>query len=250
MTALLPIPAIDLKDGRCVRLKQGRMEDATIYGDDPVAMAGRWVEQGAQRLHLVDLDGAIDGEPRNRAVIEAITQQYPALEIQVGGGIRDAATVAGYFSAGVRFAVIGTRAVQDPGFVRELSMENPGRIIVALDAQDGQVATHGWASVSGTSAVELGQQFADAGIAAILYTDIGRDGMLTGVNVEATAELARETGLPVLASGGVASLDDLRALWAVRDSGISGAILGRALYENRFSLSEAIGLLNDMEAAA
>lgn len=244
------IPAIDLLGGRCVRLKQGRMDDSTIYGDDPVAMAGRWVEQGAERLHLVDLDGARDGKPGNADAIRAIAKAYPNLELEVGGGIRSLATAKEYAATGVEYLIVGTRAVKEPEFGDELCREFPGRVIISLDANNGEVAIDGWAAGSGLRVEDLALRFRDSGVAAILYTDIARDGMLTGVNVEATAALARSSGLPVIASGGVASLDDLRQLWAVREQGIYGAILGKALYEDRFSLTEAVELMQQLQAAS
>ncbi|WP_148252629.1 1-(5-phosphoribosyl)-5-[(5-phosphoribosylamino)methylideneamino]imidazole-4-carboxamide isomerase [Aidingimonas lacisalsi] len=236
---MLVIPAIDLKDGKCVRLKQGRMNAATTYGDDPVAMAARWVEAGARRLHLVDLNGAFEGKPVNGEAVTAIARAYPDLPIQIGGGIRSESTIAHYLDAGVSYVIIGTQAVKEPAFVRDMCRKFPGHVIVGLDARDGYVATDGWAEVSALKATDLAQQFADDGVMSIVYTDIARDGMMEGVNIEATAELARIGGLPVIASGGVSHLDDIRALAKVADQGILGAITGRAIYEGSLDISEA-----------
>lgn len=236
---MLLIPAIDLKDGQCVRLRQGRMEDSTVFAHDPVSMAQRWMEEGARRLHLVDLNGAFAGKPVNGEVVRAIAARFPTLPIQIGGGIRDAATVAAYLEAGVQYCIIGTKAVQEPAFVRELCQQFPGHIIVGIDAKNGMVATHGWAEVSGMSAVALAQQFAQVGVSAIVYTDISRDGMMQGVNVEETAKLAASINIPVIASGGVTNMDDIKALCAVENQGVMGAILGRALYEGTLDLQAA-----------
>jgi len=228
-----------LKDGHCVRLKQGRMEDATSYGADPVEMAKRWVDAGARRLHLVDLNGAFEGRPINGEAVTAIARAYPDLPIQIGGGIRSRETIAHYLDAGVTHVIIGTLAVKEPDFVTEMCKEFPGHIIVGLDAKDGWVATDGWAEVSTIKATDLALRFARDGVSAIVYTDIARDGMMQGVNVEATVELAEAAGLPVIASGGVTNLDDIRALAQVADRGILGAITGRAIYEGSLDLSEA-----------
>ena len=236
---MLVIPAIDLKDGQCVRLKQGRMDDATSYGDDPVAMAARWVEAGARRLHLVDLNGAFEGKPVNGEAVTAIARAYPKLPIQIGGGIRSAETIEHYLDAGVSYVIIGTKAVKEPDFVTEMCRAFPGHVIVGLDAKDGFVATDGWAEVSTMKATDLAKRFADDGVSSIVYTDIARDGMMQGVNVEATAQLAREGGLPVIASGGVTNLDDIKSLCDVADSGILGAITGRAIYEGSLDVAEA-----------
>ncbi|QJQ94975.1 MULTISPECIES: 1-(5-phosphoribosyl)-5-[(5-phosphoribosylamino)methylideneamino]imidazole-4-carboxamide isomerase [Halomonadaceae] len=236
---MLVIPAIDLKDGSCVRLKQGRMEDSTTYGADPLAMATRWVEAGARRLHLVDLNGAFEGKPVNGEAVTAIARAYPALPIQIGGGIRSAAIIEHYLDAGVSYVIIGTQAVKDPAFVTAMCKAFPGHVIVGLDAQDGFVATDGWAEVSSVKAIDLAKRFADDGVSSIVYTDISRDGMMSGVNIEATAELARESGLPVIASGGVTNLDDIRGLAKVAGDGILGAITGRAIYEGSLDLAEA-----------
>lgn len=240
---MLVIPAIDLKDGHCVRLKQGRMDDATDYGADPVAMAKRWVDAGARRLHLVDLNGAFAGEPVNADAVTAIARAYPDLPIQIGGGIRSRDTIQRYFDAGVSYVIIGTQAVKQPAFVTEMAREFGGRILVGLDANDGWVATDGWAETSNIRAVDLARRFASDGVGAIIYTDIARDGMMQGVNVEATAQLAREGGLPVIASGGVTDLRDIQALSdAARQDNIIGTIAGRALYEDSLDLGEAQAL--------
>jgi phosphoribosylformimino-5-aminoimidazole carboxamide ribotide isomerase len=236
---MLIIPAIDLKDGHCVRLRQGRMEDATVFGDDPLAMAARWVDAGARRLHLVDLNGAFAGEPVNEAAVRAITRTYPDLPVQIGGGIRTRDAAARYLDMGVRWVIIGTQAVKDPDFVYTLCAEFPGRVIVGIDAKDGFVATEGWAEVSSVRATELARRFASAGVSAIVYTDIARDGMLSGVNVAATRELAEQGGVAVIASGGVATLDDVHALVRDGGTGVIGAITGRAIYEGTLDLAAA-----------
>ncbi|MGB0846195.1 MAG: 1-(5-phosphoribosyl)-5-[(5-phosphoribosylamino)methylideneamino]imidazole-4-carboxamide isomerase [Thiolinea sp.] len=236
---MLLIPAIDLKDGQCVRLRQGRMDDTTIFSDNPVDMAERWVQTGARRLHLVDLNGAFEGKPVNGDVVRAVAEKFPDVPVQIGGGIRDAETVQAYLDAGVQYCIIGTKAVQEPQFVVELCQQFPGHIIVGIDAKNGMVATDGWAEVSAVSAVELAQQFEQAGVSAIVYTDIARDGMMTGVNVEETLKLAQSISIPVVASGGVTNMDDIEALCKVNDQGIMGAILGRSIYEGTIDLAEA-----------
>jgi len=236
---MLLIPAIDLKDGKCVRLRQGRMEDDTVFSDDPVAVAGRWVAAGAHRLHLVDLDGAFAGVPRNAEVIHAIRQAYPNVHIQVGGGIRDEETIQAYLDAGVDFVIIGTKAVSEPHFVRDIAAEFPNHIIIGLDAKDGKVAIDGWSKLSRHDVIDLAQKFEDDGVEAIIYTDISRDGMMGGVNVEATARLARAIRIPVIASGGITNIEDIRALGAVVDDGVIGAITGRAIYEGTLDFEEA-----------
>ncbi len=236
---MLIIPAIDLKDGQCVRLKQGRMEDDTVFSNDPVAMARRWVDAGARRLHLVDLNGAFVGEPVNGGIVRAIAQAFPALPVQIGGGIRSLETIEAYVRAGVQFVIIGTKAVKEPQFVRDACRAFPGRVIVGIDAKNGMVATDGWADVSGVRAVDLAKQFRSDGVIAIVYTDIARDGMMQGVNVEETAKLARDSGLPVIASGGITNLDDIHRLKAAAHDGIVGAITGRAIYEGTLDLRAA-----------
>ncbi len=236
---MLLLPAIDLKDGQCVRLRQGRMEESTVFSDSPVDTATRWVEAGAKRLHLVDLNGAFDGKPVNNDSVQAIAKKFPHLPIQIGGGIRDAETVQAYLEAGVTYCIIGTKAVQDPEFVIDLCKQFPNHIIVGIDAKNGMVATDGWAEVSSVSAIDLAQKFEQAGVVAIVYTDIARDGMMTGVNIEATVELAKSISIPVIASGGVTNMDDIIELCKVEDTGITGIILGRSIYEGSIDLAKA-----------
>lgn len=239
---MLVIPAIDLKDGQCVRLRQGLMEESTVFSDDPLAMATRWVNEGARRLHLVDLNGAFEGEPVNASAVQAIAQAHPELPIQIGGGIRDLTTIEQYLNAGVSYVIIGTKAVKEPEFVRQACQEFPGKVIVGIDAKDGMVATDGWAELSAVAATELAKSLEQAGVSAIVYTDIARDGMMQGVNVDATVEMARASSIPVIASGGITHLDDIRALSFYFDQGIAGAITGRAIYEGTINLAEAQAL--------
>ena len=236
---MLVIPAIDLKDGQCVRLRQGDMADSTVFSDDPVAMAQRWFNEGARRLHIVDLDGAFAGEPVSAGIIEAISKALPTLPIQIGGGIRNLDTIARYLGAGVEYVIIGTMAAKDPDLVRQACVAFPGHIIVGIDARGGRVAVEGWASESELDATDLAMRFADAGVSAVIYTDIDRDGMMQGVNVEATVALASESGLPVIASGGISQLEDLRGLMHHASVGICGAITGRAIYEGTLDLAAA-----------
>lgn len=243
---MLLIPAIDLKDGKCVRLRQGRMEDDTVFSDDPLEVASRWVEAGARRLHLVDLNGAFAGQPVNAEVIHRIAEAHPDLPIQVGGGIRDEDTVQAYLDAGVSYVIIGTKAVSAPHFVNDLCMEFPGHIIVGLDAKDGKVAIDGWSKLSNHDVIDMAQRFERDGVEAIIYTDISRDGMMTGVNVDATVKLARAVNIPVIASGGITNLDDIRALCAVADEGIIGAITGRAIYEGTLDFAEGQKLADEL----
>ena len=244
---MLIIPAIDLKDGHCVRLKQGEMDQATVFSEDPAAMARHWRDLGARRLHLVDLNGAFAGKPRNeeavKAVIEAVGDDMP---VQLGGGIRDLDTIERYLDDGVSYVIIGTAAVKTPGFLHDACYAFPGHIMVALDAKGGKVAVDGWSKMTGHDVVDLAQKFQDYGVEAIIYTDIGRDGMLTGVNVEATVALARALTVPVIASGGIASLQDVRDLCAVSGEGISGAISGRALYEGTLDFKQAQSLADEL----
>lgn len=240
---MLIIPAIDIKDGKCVRLRQGRFDETTVFSEDPVEMAGKWRERGAKRLHMVDLDGAVAGSPRNAEIVEAIVRNYPDLPVQIGGGIRNLDTAESYIEAGVRYVIIGTQAVREPEFVPAACERFPGQVIVGIDAKDGMVATQGWLEVSEISAVSLTERFADCGASAIVYTDISRDGMMQGVNVEATAELAAQSAIPVIASGGVTDLDDIvrlkRAAADCGGAGIIGVIAGRALYEGTLDLGQA-----------
>lgn len=242
------IPAIDLKEGKCVRLRQGRMEDETVFSENPLEMAERWVKEGATRLHLIDLDGAFAGSPKNHQVIREICRAYPDLPVEVGGGIRDEETVESYLEDGVRYTIIGTRAVSEPHFVNDLCLDFPGHIIVGLDAKDGKVAIDGWSKLSRHDVIDMAQHFEHDGVAAIIYTDISKDGMMQGVNVEATVKLAQSVRVPVIASGGVTNLDDIRQLCEVEDEGISGVIIGRALYEGTIDLAEAEKLVADFSA--
>ncbi len=238
---MIVFPAIDLKSGQVVRLAEGDMARATIYGDDPAAQAVLFAEAGAQYLHVVDLDGSFAGRAENREAVEAILKAFPG-HIQLGGGIRNAASVDGWFDLGVSRVVMGTAALKDPDFVKEMAREYPGGIVVAVDARDGMVATQGWAEVSDVSITDMARRFEDAGVASLLFTDIGRDGMLTGCNIDATVDLARRTNLPVIASGGVKGLDDIRMLSLYAGDGIEGVITGRALYDGRLDLAAAIAM--------
>lgn len=236
---MLIIPAIDLKDGKCVRLRQGKMDEETIFSDNPVAMAQQWMQQGARRLHLVDLNGAFEGKPVNGEAIQQIAKAYPDLPLQIGGGIRTIETAEAYLSIGVSFVIIGTKAVSDPQFVFDLCKAIPGHVIVGLDAKDGFVATDGWAKMSNHNVIDLAREFEQAGVSAIVYTDIGRDGMMKGVNVEATKKLAESVAIPVIASGGITNMADIEALCAVTSCGIMGAITGRAIYEGTLDFAQA-----------
>ncbi|MFA6014030.1 MAG: 1-(5-phosphoribosyl)-5-[(5-phosphoribosylamino)methylideneamino]imidazole-4-carboxamide isomerase [Gallionellaceae bacterium] len=244
---MLIIPAIDLKDGHCVRLRQGLMEDATVFSEDPAAMAKHWLAQGAKRLHLVDLNGAFAGKPENeaavRSIIDAVGLDVP---IQLGGGIRDLETIERYLDIGVTYIIIGTAAVKVPGFLHEACDAFPGHIMVGLDAKGGKVAVNGWSKLTGHDVCDLAKRFEDYGVEAIIYTDIGRDGMLTGVNIEATVELARPLHVPIIASGGITNLDDVRKLCAVQQEGITGAITGRAIYEGSLNFREAQALADEL----
>ena len=235
------IPAIDIKDGHCVRLRQGDMQAATVFSEDPAAIARHWLELGAQRLHLVDLNGAVSGRPVNESAVKAILAEVgDEIPVQLGGGIRDLDTIERYLDDGISYVIIGTAAVKNPGFLHDACYAFPGHIIVGLDARDGKVATDGWSKMTGHDVVDLARKFEDYGVEAIVYTDIGRDGMLTGVNVEATAKLARELKTPVIASGGIASLQDIHDLIPYAGDGIIGAIAGRALYEGKLDFREAL----------
>jgi phosphoribosylformimino-5-aminoimidazole carboxamide ribotide isomerase len=245
---MLLIPAIDLKDGKCVRLRQGRMEDDTVFSDDPVSMAKRWVDAGARRLHLVDLNGAFEGVPVNGEVVRAITAAFPDMPVQIGGGIRDADTIQTYLDAGVEYCIIGTKALREPAFIVDVCKQFPGHIIVGIDAKDGMVAVEGWAEVSDMRAVDLAKKFENAGVSAIVYTDISRDGMMKGVNVEATAKLANEVRIPVVASGGITDIEDVRALCNAETDNIIGAITGRAIYEGTLDLAEGQKLADELSA--
>ncbi len=246
---MLLIPAIDLKDGQCVRLRQGRMEDDTVFSDNPADMAKRWVEAGARRLHLVDLNGAFAGEPVNGDAVRAIARAYPELPIQIGGGIRDEATIQAYLDAGISYAIIGTRAVQEPAFVARACQAFPGHIIVGLDAKEGLAAINGWAEVTDHKAAELAKRFEQDGVSAIVYTDIGRDGMLSGPNIEATRALAEAVDIPIIASGGITDIDDIRALCAAESAGIPAAITGRAIYEGSLDFAAGQRLADELSGS-
>jgi phosphoribosylformimino-5-aminoimidazole carboxamide ribotide isomerase len=238
---VLIIPAIDLKDGRCVRLQQGDMATATVFGDDPVAMAKHWAAQGARRLHIVDLNGAVAGRPKNENVIRGMIRAVgDAMPIQLGGGIRDLDTIESYIDAGVAFVVIGTAAVKNPGFLSDASYAFPGRIIAGLDAKDGKVAVEGWSKMTGHDVVDLAKKYQDYGIEALVYTDIGRDGMMSGINIDATLKLAQAIKIPLIASGGLNSLKDVQAACEkLVPEGVIGAITGRALYEGKIDFKKA-----------
>ena len=238
---MLIIPAIDLKDGRCVRLKQGDMSSATVFSDDPVAMAKHWAAQGARRLHVVDLNGAVAGRPKNEKVIrEMIKAVGDALPIQLGGGIRDLDTIESYIDAGVTYVVIGTAAVKNPGFLSDASYAFPGHIIAGLDAKEGKVAVEGWSKMTGHDVVDLAKKYEEYGVEALIYTDIGRDGMMTGINIEATFKLAQAIKIPLIASGGLNSIKDLETVCQkLVPEGVIGAITGRALYEGKIDFKQA-----------
>ena len=244
---MLIIPAIDLKDGHCVRLKQGLMEEATVFSEDPGAMARHWIEKGARRLHLVDLNGAFAGKPVNENAIKAITDVVGTdIPVQLGGGIRDLETIERYLDDGITYVIIGTAAVKNPGFLHEACDMFPGHIMVGLDAKDGKVAVDGWSKVTGHDVVDLAKRFEGYGVEAVIYTDIGRDGMLSGVNIDATVRLARELTIPVIASGGITNLDDIKSLCGVEAEGIMGAITGRAIYEGSLDFEAAQKLADEL----
>ena len=243
---MIVIPAIDLKEGKCVRLEQGLMERDTVFNDHPGAQAKVWQDQGAELLHIVDLDGAFAGEPKNRAAIEEIVKAI-SIPSQLGGGIRDLATVEAYLSLGIGRVIIGTAAQRNPEFVKEACARFPGRIVVGIDAKNGMVAVQGWAEVTGVTAVELARKFEGFGVSAIIYTDISRDGMMQGPNIEATRQLAEAISIPVIASGGLSSLKDIENLKAIESSGVTGVITGKAIYSGAINLAEAIALTRRSE---
>ena len=244
---MLLIPAIDLKDGQCVRLKQGDMDQSTVFGDDPAAMARNWVNKGARRVHLVDLNGAFAGKPKNEQAIRAILKEVGSeVDVQLGGGIRDLDTIERYLDAGLRYVIIGTAAVKNPGFLQDACTAFGGHIIVGLDAKDGKVATDGWSKLTGHEVVDLGKKFEDYGVEGIIYTDIGRDGMLSGINIDATVKLAQALSIPVIASGGLSNLDDIRALCAVEDEGVEGVICGRSIYSGDLDFEAAQQLADEL----
>ena len=244
---MLIIPAIDLKDGHCVRLKQGEMDSATVFSVNPAEMAQKWLASGARRLHLVDLNGAFAGKPVNEAAIKAITDLLgDEIPVQLGGGIRDLDTIERYLDDGIRYVIIGSAAVKNPGFLHDACTAFPGRIIVGLDAKEGKVAVEGWSKVTKHDVIDLARRFEDYGVESVVYTDIGRDGMLSGVNIEATVRLAQALSIPVIASGGVTNLDDVRNLCAVAHEGIMGAITGRAIYEGSLDFAAAQTLADEL----
>jgi phosphoribosylformimino-5-aminoimidazole carboxamide ribotide isomerase len=246
---MLIIPAIDLKDGKCVRLRQGVMDRATVFSDDPAATARRWLEQGARRLHVIDLNGAAAGRPKNEHAIKAIAEAVgDELPIQLGGGIRDLDTIERYLDHGVSYVVIGTAAVKTPGFLHDACTAFAGHVMVALDAKDGKVAVDGWSKMTGHDVVDLARKFEEYGAEAVIYTDIGRDGMLSGINIDATVSLARHLTVPVIASGGLTDLEDVKALCAVEAEGICGAITGRAVYQGTLDFAAAQQLADELSA--
>ena len=248
---MLLIPAIDLKDGKCVRLKQGDMRASTTFGDDPAAMARRWVDAGARRLHLVDLNGAFAGKPVNEAAIRAILAEVgDEIPVQLGGGIRDLDTVERYRDDGLSFIIVGTAAVKNPGFLHDACSAFGGHIIVGLDARDGKVATDGWSKLTGHEVVDLAKKFEDYGVEGVIYTDIGRDGMLSGINIEATVKLAQALTVPVIASGGLSDLADIERLCAVEHEGIAGVICGRSIYTGDLDFSAAQARADELAGAS
>jgi phosphoribosylformimino-5-aminoimidazole carboxamide ribotide isomerase len=236
---MILIPAIDLKDGKCVRLKRGIMEDSTVFSDNPVEVAKGWVQKGAKRLHLVDLNGAFAGQPVNLEVVMEITKSFPEVPVQIGGGIRTMEIAQNYIDAGVKYLIIGTKAITDPDFVKELCEKFPDQIIVGLDANNGKVATEGWATQTDETVVDVAHKFEDYGVNSIIYTDIARDGMMNGVNVEATDYLAQQTNIPIIASGGITNIDDIKKLNATNNENIIGAVSGRAIYEGTLDFESA-----------
>ncbi len=237
---MLLIPAIDIKDGRCVRLRQGNMDDETVFSEDPAAMARHWLDKGARRLHLVDLDGAVAGKPKNESAIRTIIDEVEEMiPIQLGGGLRDLDTIERFLDLGISTAIIGTAAVKNPGFLQDACSAFVGQIIVGLDAKDGKVATDGWSKLTGHDVLDLAKKFEGYGVKAIIYTDIGRDGMMSGINLKATRKLAAELLIPVYASGGASSIEDIEALCEAEEDGVEGVILGRSLYEGTIDLTAA-----------
>ena len=236
---MILIPAIDIKSGRCVRLRQGDFSEETVFSNDPLAVAKKWIDQGAKRLHVVDLDGAVNGKPVNKNTITDIAKEFPDVSIQVGGGVRDEQTIESYLDIGVEFVIVGTRAVNEPQFVKNLCQKYKGHIMVGLDAKNGKIAIDGWSTFSKHDVVDFAKEFDDSGVVAIIYTDIARDGMLSGTNVEATAKLATAVATPIIASGGIRDLEDIRNLLSIGESIISGAITGRAIYEGTLQFEEA-----------
>ncbi|WP_028357393.1 1-(5-phosphoribosyl)-5-[(5-phosphoribosylamino)methylideneamino]imidazole-4-carboxamide isomerase [Brackiella oedipodis] len=248
---MLLIPAIDLKDGQCVRLRQGDLKDATIFSDDPLTVANNWFDQGAPRLHLVDLNGAVAGKPKNLSVIKQIVKSVGYdIPIQIGGGIRDMETIELYLDNGIEYVIIGTAAVKDPGFLQDACSAFAGHIIVGLDAKEGRVATDGWSKLTKHDVIDLAKKYQDFGVESIIYTDIGRDGMLSGVNLEATVKLAQAVNIPIIASGGVTDLSDIEKLCQVEQEGIEGVILGRSIYEGTIDFQDALDLADELSEEA
>jgi phosphoribosylformimino-5-aminoimidazole carboxamide ribotide isomerase len=244
---MLLIPAIDLKDGQCVRLKQGDMDQSTVFSLNPADVARSWVDKGARRVHLVDLNGAFAGKPKNELAIKRILAEIGGeVEVQLGGGIRDLDTIERYLDAGLTYVIIGTAAVTNPGFLQDACTAFAGHIIVGLDAKDGKVATDGWSKLTGHEVVDLGKKYQDYGVEGIIYTDIGRDGMLSGINIDATVKLAQALTIPVFASGGLSNLDDIRALCAVEEEGVAGVICGRSIYSGDLDFEAAQDLADEL----
>ncbi|MFM2068277.1 MAG: 1-(5-phosphoribosyl)-5-[(5-phosphoribosylamino)methylideneamino]imidazole-4-carboxamide isomerase [Pseudomonadota bacterium] len=247
---MLLIPAIDLKDGKCVRLKQGDMNDSTTFGDDPAVIARRWLDAGGRRLHLVDLNGAFAGKPVNAGAIKSILAEVDGrIPVQLGGGIRDLDTIERYLDAGIGYVIIGTAAVKNPGLLRDACSAFPGHIIVGLDAKDGKVATDGWSKLTGHEVVDLAKKFEDYGVESVIYTDIGRDGMLSGINIEATVRLAQALKIPVIASGGLSNIADIEALCAVEKEGVEGVICGRSIYTGDLDFAAAQARADELNGA-
>jgi len=248
---MLLIPAIDLKDGHCVRLEQGDMEASTTFGEDPAAMARRWLDAGARRLHLVDLNGAFAGKPVNETAVKAILREVGGeIPVQLGGGIRDLDTIERYLDDGISYIIIGTAAVKSPGFLKDACTAFGGHVIVGLDAKDGRVATDGWSKLTGHEVVDLAKKFEDYGVEAVIYTDIGRDGMLTGINIEATVKLAQALTIPVIASGGLSGLPDIERLCAVQFEGVEGVICGRSIYSGALDFAAAQARADELNGRA
>ena len=248
---MLLIPAIDLKDGHCVRLKQGDMDDVTVFSEDPAAMARHWLAQGARRLHLVDLNGAVAGKPKNEAVIKSITAAVgDDIPVQLGGGIRDLDTIERYLDDGISYVVIGTAAVKNPGFVKDACTAFGGHVIVGLDAKNGKVATDGWSKLTGHEVADLAKKFEDYGVEGVIYTDIGRDGMLTGINIDATVRLAQAVTMPVIASGGLSGLADIERLCTIEREGVAGVICGRAIYNGALDFAKAQARADELNGAS
>ncbi len=243
---MLIIPAIDIKNGKCVRLSQGKMEKETIYSEDPLEVSEKWIDQGAKRLHIIDLDGAMQGEPANADIINSITEAHPDVEIQVGGGIRNEDTIQRYLDAGVNYVIIGTRAITTPHFVSDVCLEFPGHIIVGLDAKNGKLAIDGWSKLSNHDVYDMAKRFEDDGVAAIIFTDIDRDGMLNNVNISATTKLCKNIRIPVIAAGGVTDINDIHSLCKVSEEGIFGVITGKAIYEGTLDFIEAQKLADEI----